>query len=292
LEKSEQCRQTLADDPLVVGEHEGSHAGSPQLDPEPRLRRAGGQPAAEQLCALAHSGEPVARAVFRRFDQRAKVLDGETRTGRLVRESQLDPCGGRMLADVRQRLLRGAEEGEPGVRVEDVRVAVDDKGGRNPGVVLEVGDKAGEQLRPRQLAVAEHPDRASCLFDAVAGELVRALERLDQALVVVARSAQPRSLELKRKGGEGVREDVVHLAREPLPLAEDRLRLGVARLLEFEQKPLRLVLPFRQAASEPRDGEERDHADLLHRRAERALVPAQHLGDRQGNEREADDSHP
>jgi hypothetical protein len=87
-----------------------------------------------------------------------------------------------------------------------------------------------------------------------------------------------------------VREHVVHLASEALPLAENsRACLRVAGVLELAQELLGLVLPLREPSGQTRHDVEGDHPELLQHGAEDALVLADHLGDGKCDKRERDD---
>src|SRR5260370_41651052 len=131
-------------------------------------------------------------------------------------------------------------------------------------VALELSDKRREALRPWQLLVAQRRDCTACVLDAATGKAVRALERLDQLGIGVGRRAQSRSLELERESRERMREHVVHLAREPLALAEHgRLCLRFACLLELAHKALSPLLIVGESCGEPRDDVERDDTERL-----------------------------
>jgi hypothetical protein len=81
---------------------------------------------------------------------------------------------------------------------------------------------------PGHLVAAQRADRGARLVEAVGREVVRALDRRDDLGVGVAVAReQPRALELQRQRRQGVREHVVHVAREPAALGQRR-RLGVA----------------------------------------------------------------
>ena len=82
VEQPEQRAEALAHDALVVGEQDADHAGSHSSTRKPSPVGPALQPAAEQLGALAHAGQPVAAAALGRpRDRRARpvVLDHEPR---------------------------------------------------------------------------------------------------------------------------------------------------------------------------------------------------------------------
>ena len=208
-----------------------AHAGRNSSTRKPSRRRRGGEPAAEQLGALAHAGQPVAEARLVPAVRRpaAAVLDGEPGAVVGVAQPHVDALGVGVAADVRERLLRGPVDGEPrlGAAARAARRRARARSPRRsargtPSV------SAREPVGPRHVAAAQRLDRAPRLLQPAAGEVVAALDGLDDARVGAgAAREQPRALELDGERGERVREHVVHLAREVLALAQ-RDRAGAA----------------------------------------------------------------
>ena len=92
-----------------------------------------------------------------------------------------------------------------------------------------------QALRPGQLVAAQRADRGARLGEPLGGQVVGALDGVDDLGIgaAVARQ-QPRALELERERRQRVREHVVHLARHAPALGGGR-RLGVrgARLAQL-----------------------------------------------------------
>src|SRR5262249_22262849 len=101
----------------------------PELDTEAVLGWLGRQFAAEQLRPFAHAGQAVAGAGERGRHRRRRpcpraILDDEHGAVRQGGQVDRHALGRRVASYVGERLLDGAEEGEPGVGCERTRLAL------------------------------------------------------------------------------------------------------------------------------------------------------------------------
>jgi hypothetical protein len=138
-----------------------------------------GQRPVEQLGPLAHPGEPVAVAVAGSGPGavRGVVLDGEPGPVALVAQAQLDPLGVGVLADVGERLLGRAVDGQAGLGAELASLPGDRQVAADAAVALELVGQPGQPLRPRQLlVVAQRADGAPRVPQPGLGQVVGALQ--------------------------------------------------------------------------------------------------------------------
>jgi hypothetical protein len=154
-------------------------------------------------------------------------------------------------ADVGQRFLGRAVHSEASVGGQLPGVAVHIDGDREPALL---GDRLGQVADPLgagERVTARGGDRPPRLVETAGGQAVGLVDRarhfgVDAAVV----GEQAGALELQRQRGQGVREDVVHLARQAAPLgggggpslARLRVRQGAVLLahaphLAHDQEP-------------------------------------------------------
>ena len=108
-----------------------------------------------------------------------------------------------MAADVRQRLLGGAVDGQPRVGRELARLAAHLDGDRQAALLPErVGERA-DAVGPGQLVAARGRDRAARFLQSAGGELVGLVDRARHLRVGAAIGGeQARALQLQRERRE------------------------------------------------------------------------------------------
>jgi hypothetical protein len=180
------------------------------------------------------------------------------------------PRGPGVAERVRQRLLHDPVRGEVDARRQLDRIALDavlDRQARVADLLDEPAERRHPRLRRERgqlVRAAEHPEQAAHLGERGAAGLLDGQQRLALALLL-GRQQPPDGPGLDGHHRDAVGDDVVQLARDPLPLLRDRpLRLGLAVELgarrPLPRRPRVLERAADHVPAEPDGREERARA--------------------------------